>query len=415
MRFLRLILESLVFAMQSLALNKLRAFLSLLGISIGIFAIISVFTIVDALEANVRESVSSMGNNVIYVDKWPWAFGSDYPWWQYLKRPVPSIADMEIIHKKAAEADAVAFVISGRRTVKFGSLSLDDVEIKCVSHEFSKIRAMEFSSGRYFSESESKSGRPIAIIGFSVKEALFANRSALENSITVAGHRLNIIGTLAKEGESIIMGSADNMVLMPIQYARNFLDLRSEELDPNILVKARENVSNEELKAGLRGILRASHHIRPNDEDDFALNESSLLSIQLDSIFSVIQLAGWIIGGFSILVGGFGIANIMFVSVRERTSLIGIQKALGAKNHFILFQFLFEALFLSILGGLIGLSVIYLVTLAAGSWFDFRLVLTGNNVARGLMISAVIGMVSGLFPAYRAASLDPVEAMRSNG
>ena len=202
--------------------------------------------------------------------------------------------------------------------------------------------------------------------------------------------------------------------MTPVNFARNLVNLRKNNLDPYILVKAKENVTNGEMKDELRGIMRGVRRLSPKESDDFALNETSMFASSLDQLFNVLGLAGWIIGGFSILVGGFGIANIMFVSVRERTSLIGIQKSLGAKNYFILLQFLIEAMVLCIIGGCLGLGLVFLVSTAISMGTGMTLGLSFSNISIGILISAVVGIISGYIPAYQASQMNPVDAIRSN-
>jgi putative ABC transport system permease protein len=199
---------------------------------------------------------------------------------------------------------------------------------------------------------------------------------------------------------------------VPINFARNIVDLRSERLNPTINVKAKEGISNDELMNELNGIMRNIRKIKPSQEESFALNETNLLSQGFQGLFLIIGITGWIIGGFSILVGGFGIANIMFVSVKERTNQIGIQKALGAKNYFILLQFLIESVVLSLIGGAFGLLIIFSGTLLVATISDFDISLNTSNVILGFSISFIIGIVSGIVPSYSASKLDPVEAMR---
>lgn len=414
MLFLKLVRESFIFAITALRVNKLRTFLSLLGISIGIFTIITVFTIVDSLEKNLRTSVEKLGNNVIYVQKWPWAFGSDYPWWKYFNRPNPSLKDFYELEKRVDNADAMAFCIFiENATVKFKTNSVENVTLISASHDYDKVRILEFERGRYFSSNESRSGKNYAVIGSAVAEALFGSRDPVGQPIKLKGRKLTVIGVVKREGEDILDTSADNCIFIPINYVRNLIDIRNDRYGPMIMVKAKEGVTMGELDNELTGAMRSIRRLSPREEDDFALNQSSLLSIQLGTLFGVVDIAGWIIGGFSILVGGFGIANIMFVSVKERTNIIGIQKSLGAKNYFILLQFLVEAIVLCVFGGLIGLIVVYLETLVASSLFDFKLGLSFGNILLGIGVSAVIGLVSGFMPAFSAARLDPVEAIRA--
>lgn len=413
--FINLFKESIFFAWHALMANKLRTFLSLLGITIGIFAIITVFTIVDSLEKNLRGSIESLGDNVLFVQKWPWAFGPDYPWWKYMNRPVPNVKELEDLRRKIKSSEAIAFHVAVKKTVKHDNSSAENVTITGASHEYDKIVSFEIEKGRYFTEIESEAGRNVAILGSAVADAIFKpGEPIVGNRIKIAGRYFDVIGVFKRQGESIIGNSMDAQILLPINYVRNIVDIRSENADPYIAVKAKAGVTNEQLKDELTGIMRASRQLKPIIEDDFALNETKLLSQGFDSLFEVVGLAGWIIGGFSILVGGFGIANIMFVSVKERTNIIGIQKSLGAKNYFILLQFMFESVFLSLIGGVIGLLIVYLITLLAGDAFGMEIFLSASNVILGLTISFLIGIVSGFVPAYGASQLDPVEAIRSN-
>lgn len=415
MVFLSIIKESIFFAFQSLYSNKLRTFLSLLGITIGIFAIIVVFTIVDSLESNIRGSIESLGENVVFVQKWPWSFGPDYPWWKYMNRPVPKYDELFDIQEKTRAAEAVAFRIGGRRIVKHKSNIIENAIITGCSYEFSKIKSFEISDGRYFTENEVNSGYNVAIIGSKIAEGLFPdNKFPVGSEVKIAGKKAYVIGVFKKEGESMLGGSMDNQVVVPFHFAKLILDVKSENSDPYIAVKARPGVSNAELIDELTGVMRGIRRLKPMAEDDFALNETNLLSKNFDALFEIIGIAGWIIGGFSILVGGFGIANIMFVSVKERTSIIGIQKSLGAKNYFILLQFLCESVFLSLIGGVLGLLLTYLITLAARGNIDMEITLSNSNIILGLTISVLIGIISGFVPAYSASQLDPVEAIRSN-
>lgn len=415
MLVLSLIKESVLFALQSLYNNKLRTFLSLLGITIGIFAIIIVFTIVDSLESNIRGSIESLGDNVVFVQKWPWSFGPDYPWWKYMNRPLPQYNELFDIEKKTKTADAIAYTIHGRRTVKHKSNIVENAVLGGCSYEFYKIKSFDIANGRYFTENEVNAGYNVAVIGGKIAEGLFPNnQDPIGKDIKIAGRKAIVIGVFKTEGESMLGNSMDNQVVIPFHFAKYILDVNSENADPYIAVKAKPGVTNAEMMDELTGIMRGIRRLKPMADDDFALNETNLLSKNFDVLFDIIGVAGWIIGGFSILVGGFGIANIMFVSVKERTSLIGIQKSLGAKNYFILLQFLSESVFLSLIGGLLGLLLTYLITLAAQGNMDMEITLSYSNIILGITISVLIGIISGFVPAYSASQLDPVEAIRSN-
>ena len=409
-----IIQESFRFSIQALFGNKLRTLLSLLGVTIGIFAIISVFAVVDSLERNIRDSVSSFGEDIVFIQKWPWSMGEDYPWWKYYQRPVPQLKELEALEDRLEFAEAICFVASsGGNTAKFESNDISDVSIAAVSHGYQNIFGFELSSGRYFSFLESSSGKPVAVIGFNIADALFDGENPLGKQIKIMGQKVLVVGVFEKTGDSIIGNSDDNNVVIPVRFARNFIRINNQSTDPKLLVKAMEGVSNDLLKQDLIRVMRSVRRLPPNVADNFALNEISIISKGIDLLFGVIDLAGIIIGGFSLLVGGFGIANIMFVSVKERTSIIGIQKAVGAKNYFILFQFLFESILLCFVGGGLGLFLVYMGTLIATYSYDFQIILSFKNIISGLLVSVLIGIIAGIIPAISASKLDPVEAIRS--
>ncbi len=409
--FLRLIADSIKFAFSSLINNKLRTFLSLLGVTIGIFSIISVMTTIDSLERTIRDNVSSLGNNTIYIQKWPWSFGSDYPWWKYVQRPLPKIDEAELVKNRSVFADDVAFVASTAKTVKYDKFAVENTGIMFASHDYGNIRDFNIDKGRYFSEQESFTGKNVAIIGDFVAQELYQGAEPLGKTIEISGSKLNVIGVFKKEGEDMFNNSMDMMVLAPINFGKTIFDVESDALNPFITVSAKENVPVNQLIDELSIIMRTIRRLKPMEEDDFAINQASMITKGLDSIFGIIDIAGWIIGGFAILVGGFGIANIMFVSVKERTRQIGIQKAIGAKSYLILTQFLTEAVVLSLVGGIIGLVLVWLLTLLVSGITPLTFALSLQNIATGTIISVVIGIVSGFAPARKAASLDPVTAI----
>ncbi len=411
---LRLLKESIILSIESLINNKLRTILSLLGITIGIFAIISVFTVIDSLRYSIKDSIQSLGDNVVYVQKWPWEFGGDFPWWKYMSRPQPSVDELEMIKRKSSNTSVATFLASASKTFSFENNVADNTAVLAVSEEYPSLRAFDIEKGRFISAFEFSGGRPVVVIGHELASLLFEKLNPIGKYVKLDGRKMSVIGVFAKEGENMFFGSTDYQAVVPALFMKKFYDLEADEMNPLIMVKAKNGIENDELIAELRSIMRSIRRVRPSEDDNFALNESSMLTQGFEQLFSVIDIAGMVIGGFSILVGGFGIANIMFVSVKERTKLIGIQKSLGAKNYMILTQFLTESVFLSLMGGIAGLILIFAGTLFISYMTDMDFALTTGNIVSGITISIVIGIVSGFAPALSASKLDPVVAINSN-
>ncbi|WP_298061919.1 ABC transporter permease [uncultured Rikenella sp.] len=394
-------------AIESVVINKLRTGLSLSGITIGIFAIITVFTLVDSMEIKIRDNVNSLGSNTLYIGKWPWDGGGQ--WWKYYNRPQVSLSEYHELRTLLPQAQAIAFATTFTRTVKNGSNYVDNTSVIGATYEYDRMRKSDIGSGRYFTPYESEHGSRVVIIGHIVAEKLFPGENPIGKDIRIGGTRLTVIGVFDKAGDDMMGMSMDANVLIPLALARNFVNLHWAGTE--MIVKGPDGGDVQELKAEVGAIMRRLRRLSPQTEDNFAVNEMSILSNQLDSMFRQINFAGGIIGLFSILVGGFGVANIMFVSVRERTTQIGIQKALGARPYFILFQFVFEAVILSVAGGAIGLLLIFFGVLIVNSVSDFTVVLTFGNIVLGLAISSAVGAVAGFFPAWSAARMEPVKAI----
>ena len=404
-------------AIQSVVVNRLRAMLSLLGITIGIFAIIAVFTIVDSLESNIRESVNSLGSDVIYVEKWPWApeEGEEYAWWKYMNRPLASLDEFEFIKQKSRYARHVCFLSAVGRRIEYRNNNVEGATVFGVTEGFKDIRSFEVENGRYFSPIESKSGRNVVVIGSKIAKDLFQGENPVGKYMDLMGRKVMVIGVLEKEGKGTFDAFIlDEVAILPLEYYRGFIDIRRDMANPQIWVQAKRRVSVEELTFEVTQLLRSYRRLQPSEDDNFALNQTSIINNQLDQLFAVLKIAGFFIGIFSIIVGGFGIANIMFVSVKERTHIIGIQKALGAKQYFILLQFLFESVMLSIAGGVIGLLVVYIGASIITMSGDFTVTLTLDNIVLGIGLSSVIGLISGIFPAWQGARMDPVVAINTS-
>lgn len=412
MIYLRLFNESIKFALHALAVNRLRTVLSLLGVTIGIFAIIAVFTVVDSLERNIQEDINELGDNMVYIQKWPWGGGGgEYEWWEYLKRPEVKYEELAEIEMRSRYITAATFGASRGVTIKYEGSSIERAGIFGVSENYDQMWEFDLTEGRYFTDLEFRTGRNFAMIGSNIAENFFPNGGAVGQEIRVLGQKMVVIGVFKEQGSSMFGNSPDDLAVVPYLFLRRFIN--PDQSNPLIMAKAKPGITSEQLSDELRGIMRSIRRLKPVAKDNFQLNEISVISSGMESLFDVVGAAGAIIGGFSILVGGFGIANIMFVSVKERTNQIGIQKALGAKNSFILLQFLFEAVILCVLGGGIGLLLVFggatLVRLTA----DFNVAMSLGNVLTGVLISAAIGLISGFVPAFTASRLDPVEAIRT--
>ena len=412
--YLRVLKESFNFAISALKNNKLRTFLSLLGVTIGIFSIIAVLAAVDSLKKEIDDSISSLDNSTIVVMRF--SFGpSDVPRWKRQQFPDVSYDEYQYISRYMPDTEAASFSLNVPSTsIKYEENSVSNVEIGAVTYEYYDIEALQIAEGRFFNESESNSGTPVIILGDEIAKTLFPSTLALGKKVRLYGRKFVVIGVLKKEGSGLFGGSKDTAVFFPVNMARKIFGDNNKSTFPQIIVKPESGIDNAGYIALLKQKIRMTRGLKPDDIDNFFVNRLEGFKDIIDGITATMNEIGWVISAFSLLVGGFGIANIMFVSVKERTNLIGIQKSLGAKNKFILFQFLFEAVILSVIGGLIGLILVFIVSIFASTFTgDFDFVLSGWNMFIGTAISAIIGLIAGIIPAISASKLDPVEAIRT--
>ena len=416
----KLIGESFRFAWNSLVMNVFRTVLSLLGVTVGIFAIIAVLTVVDSLERSIKDSLNFLGTNVIYMQKWPFVpeSGGEYEWWHYWQRPNPSFREFKFLEANLKNQSGMAILSGSNNVLVSRKSSSYKVQLDAGTYGYQDLFQLPIENGRYFTVQETEIGRNVAIIGYKTQDALFPDEDPVDKKIKIRDQKYIIIGAMGEEGESFLgFESNDDKVVIPYASFRKMFNTGTgawDETGSAIGIKGvQDDVGLVELEYELTGLMRSRRGLKPKQNNDFAINRPEAITNIISGFFDAVSIAGWIIGGFSILVGGFGIANIMFVSVRERTPLIGIQKSLGAKNYFILFQFLFESFFLSLIGGLVGLGIVYLLSFI--SLGTLELTLSFKNVLIGAGVSSAIGIVSGIIPAALAARMDPVIAIRTTG
>ena len=411
--YLRLFKESFSFALNALRNNKLRTFLSLLGVTIGIFSIIAILTAVDSLDQSIKGQLDGIDKNLMYVTRF--SFGpSDIPAWKRESFPQTSYEDFEFVKKNVGGVEACAFALMIKReTVKYQDKTLSNVNITPVSNEVYEIDNLKLYKGRFYNEKESDIGAGVVVLGYNLAEKLFENEEPIGKVVRIFGRKLTVVGVLSKFG-GLNFDSPDEKGFVPVNYVRAFMNISSKNVLTIIMIKPEDGIDINAFESVLREKYRNFKGLKPNEDDNFFILKLSGSIDFINAIIGFLNTVGWIISGFSLLVGGFGIANIMFVSVKERTNLIGIQKSLGAKNRFILFQFLFESIILALIGGLIGLFMVW-ITVLIGNQFsgDFDFVLSFGNALLAFSISATIGIISGIIPAISASKLDPVEAIRS--
>ena len=411
--YLRVFKESFSFALNALRNNKLRTFLSLLGVTVGIFSIIAVLAAVDSLDRNIKDNLSGLDKNTIYLTKY--SFGpTDVPRWQRDNYPQTEYDDFDYVRRNVPDIAASAYVIFGSsETIRFEAETVTDIEVTPVSNEIYEIEDFKVERGRFYTESESESGSPVIVLGHTIAENLFGESTPLGKQVRVYGRKLTVIGVLKKFGSGLF-DSPDDKAYVPANFVRRFRNGGANGLPGAIIIKPVADVDIGAFEQVLKQKFRNYRGLKADQPDNFFVNKISGFVQAVESVIGTMNLIGWIISLFSLLVGGFGIANIMFVSVKERTNLIGIQKSLGAKNKFILFQFLFEAIILAVVGGIVGLILVWITASIMSSAVEgFEFVLSFWNMFLGFALSTFIGLISGVIPAFSASRLDPVEAIRT--
>lgn len=415
-KVLTILWNSFKMALQELRVNKLRTFLSLFGITIGIFCIIGVLATIDSLQRKIKSDLSSFGNNTIYIDKWSYGGGGgegDYPWWKYMKRPSMKVSEMEIIQKKSYLASNIAFFVSTQQPFSYQENVLKGVLLYGITNDFNKIQAFNIAYGRYFKDADFEQGVPFGVIGYEVAAELFGKaEKALGKTVSYKGRRLAVIGIIEKQGSSMLGGfDYDKSCIVTYNYFASVFN--PDNSNPYIMVQAKPGIPSKALQDELNGVMRQLRKLSPTQEDNFTCNDVAQFKDQIENVFGSINKGGWAIAGLSLIVGAFGVANIMFVTVRERTSQIGLKKAIGAKSATILYEFLLESAFLCIIGGLVGLFLVWILTLALSTFLPFAITIAPSIIFLALSICIVLGVIAGIIPASIASKMNPVDAIRT--
>lgn len=415
-KVLTILWNSFKMALQELRVNKLRTFLSLFGITIGIFCIIGVLATIDSLQTKIKSDLSSFGNNTIYIDKWSYGGGGgegDYPWWKYMKRPSMKVSEMEIIQKKSYLASNIAFFVSTQQSFSYQENVLKGIFLYGITNDFNKIQAFNIAYGRYFKDTDFEQGVPFGVIGYEVASELFGKaEKALGKTVTYKGRRLAVIGIIEKQGSSMLGGfDYDKSCIVTYNYFASVFN--PDNSNPYIMVQAKPGIPSKALQDELNGVMRQLRKLSPTQEDNFTCNDVAQFKDQIENVFGSINKGGWAIAGLSLIVGAFGVANIMFVTVRERTSQIGLKKAIGAKSATILYEFLLESAFLCIIGGLVGLFLVWILTLALSTILPFAITIAPSIIFLALSICIVLGVIAGIIPASIASKMNPVDAIRT--
>jgi len=400
-------------AIGELKANKLRTFLSLFGITIGIFCIIGVLATIDSLQSKIKSDLSSFGNNSVYIDKWDYSGGPEYPWWKFVKRPSMKIEEMDFVKKKSTLASNMAFVMQTQESFSYEDNILKGVNMYGITPEYKKIQSFNIGYGRFLSESDFTRGVPYVVIGYKVAEELYGKADkGVGKTITYNGRKLLVIGVIEKQGSAIINGyDYDKSTIVTHNYMASVYN--PDNLGPVIMVQPKSGITSKALQEELTGIMRQIRKLSPTQDDNFTCNDVAQFKDQVESVFGAVNQGGWAIAGLSLIVGAFGVANIMFVTVRERTSQIGLKKAIGAKSSSILYEFLLESAFLCIIGGLVGLLLVWLLTLALSTVLPFAITIAPSIILLAFSICIILGVVSGIIPASIAAKMNPVEAIRT--
>ncbi len=400
--------EGLGISWAAIRANKMRSVLTTLGIIIGIVTVTLMGTAITGLDKAFLKNISSIGADVLYLDRFDWFAGSHEAYMKMLKRHFITLAQANAVRDQLTLAQAVAPVVDTEATVRYKKRSSSSVDVLGTTDQYAFTSGVGLSHGRFMSPGEAAGGRPVCVIGSEVAAHLFQREQALGHRIIVGGTSFEVVGVMEKQGSFLGLFSLDNQVVIPIP---QFTASLWNNPDFQIQVKVQQLAQLDEAREELRAAMRRVRHLAPGEPDDFGINQQDQFVKMFHRLGGTIAAIGVFITGLSLFVGGIGIMNIMFVSVAERTREIGIRKAIGAKRRTILVQFLIEAACICLIGGLIGLGIAWPVTLLLQKFFPASMSISIVLIA--ILVSLATGLCSGFFPAWRAARMNPVDALRS--
>jgi putative ABC transport system permease protein len=400
--------EGLSISWSALRANKLRSALTTLGIVIGIVTVTLMGTAIQGLNSSFLKSVSSIGADVLFVDRQGWFTKSAQEWFEGRKRPAITLAIADGLQRQLTMAAAIAPVADTEADIRYKKRSSSNVDIIGTTENYEITMGLTVAQGRFMSVGDCNGGRPVCVMGSVAATNLFLNDPPVGQKILIGGHQFEVVGVLEKLGGFAGNGGVDDEVIIPLRkYVGNLEDNPSYEIQ----VKVNHLEDMDDATDELRAVMRRLRQLSPDRPDNFAINKQDQFLELFHQLAGTIGAVGIFITGLSLFVGGIGIMNIMFVSVAERTREIGVRKAIGAKRRTILLQFLIEAASICLLGGLIALAIAWPATLILNNIMPASL--SPLIVGIALLVSLVTGVLSGFFPAWRAARMNPVDALRN--
>jgi len=406
MNFFLEIKENIIISYKAITANKLRSFLATLGIVIGITSVTLMQTAIEGINRAFNKSISAIGADILYVQKFEW-FGKE-DWSFYRNRKDISIGQYEYLKKNSQTAAIMCPSVGGTRTLKYNDLVLENVFVLGTTDEYQSTFGANMEDGRFFTRNESDAGYPVCIIGMDIRNAFFENTNPIGKTIKIGSYSFRVIGVAEKQGSFLGLFSLDSRVIIPIE---RFFRLFGGKRGISINIKAGDINNMEETKEEVTSIMRKARKVPYGERDDFGVNQQEAFKTTFESLTSLIKIIGTLITSLSLIVGSVGIANIMFVSVKERTKEIGIRKAIGAKKRTILFQFLIESISICLLGGVIGILISFPISLIINA-FVLPTAMPLWVIVLALFVSILFGVLAGFFPAYNAAKMHPVDSLR---